>query len=308
MAGRNEVTTRVSENNPVHVFDEQRAVAELERLLQSIEDARRQRQQASDAFEAFVRKFRTPLPNDVHPAPAAAKTIDVRQPGYVIRPVDVRRVEAARTQPIDPVQPKPSIPVAPVPEVAYVPPLAESEPPIPAPIAIEHADDSSDAIVPAALQSLPRTDALFWNAPRLLVLSAAAVVVVVVVLALARAWRAAPSETSPAEPEATATAEPAPAASAPVAAPEPPPPQSRLEAELIASRRVWVRVIADGERTVERELPAGARVPLRAERSFVIRAGDAGAVRLKMKDREQVLGPDGQVITRTISAAAGSGR
>jgi cytoskeleton protein RodZ len=60
-----------------------------------------------------------------------------------------------------------------------------------------------------------------------------------------------------------------------------------------------VRVLADGERVVERELPANARVPLKAEKTIVIRTGDAGAVRLSIGGREHVvLGRDGEVVTR----------
>jgi hypothetical protein len=63
-----------------------------------------------------------------------------------------------------------------------------------------------------------------------------------------------------------------------------------------------VRVLADGERVIERELPANARVPVKAKKTIVIRAGDAGAVRLSIGGRDQgVLGPDGEVATRTFN-------
>jgi hypothetical protein len=65
---------------------------------------------------------------------------------------------------------------------------------------------------------------------------------------------------------------------------------------------VWVRVVVDGERVVERELPANARIPLTAEKTIVIRAGNAGAVRVTLAGRDQgVLGPEGTVVTRTFS-------
>ena len=67
-------------------------------------------------------------------------------------------------------------------------------------------------------------------------------------------------------------------------------------------RRVWVRVTADDSRIVERELDAGTRVPLRASRALVLRIGDAGAVHLTINGREQSLGGDGQVITKTYLA------
>lgn len=86
---------------------------------------------------------------------------------------------------------------------------------------------------------------------------------------------------------------------APAAAAQPPPPA----AELVALRRVWVRVTIDGERVLERELPADTRVPLEAGEIIVVRAGDGGAVRLSIRGEDQgVLGVDGQVITRTFTS------
>jgi cytoskeleton protein RodZ len=99
------------------------------------------------------------------------------------------------------------------------------------------------------------------------------------------------------DPAAVEPAVPPPAASPPpVAAPSP------AETELTTIRPVWVRVIADGERVVERELPADARVPLKAGKTIVIRTGDAGAVRLSIAGRDQgFLGRDGEVVTRTFA-------
>jgi hypothetical protein len=72
--------------------------------------------------------------------------------------------------------------------------------------------------------------------------------------------------------------------------------------ELTTTRPVWVRVLADGERVVERELPANARVPLTSQKTIVIRAGNAGAVRVTLAGQDQgVLGPEGTVVTRTFS-------
>jgi hypothetical protein len=89
------------------------------------------------------------------------------------------------------------------------------------------------------------------------------------------------------------------------ATPEPPAARatpSPAATELATSRAVWVRVIADGARVVERELPANARVPLKANKTIVIRTGDAGAVRLSIGGQDQgALGRDGEVVTRTFS-------
>jgi hypothetical protein len=64
---------------------------------------------------------------------------------------------------------------------------------------------------------------------------------------------------------------------------------------------VWVRVTVDGASEVERELQPQDRVPLRAGRTNVIRAGDAGALRLTINGKDQgALGGDGEVVTRTL--------
>lgn len=108
-----------------------------------------------------------------------------------------------------------------------------------------------------------------------------------------------PAASAPA-PEAT----PSPQATAPAPAPAASSGTHAIEAELIADRRVWVRVVADGEKLVERELPAGTRVPITADRAIVVRAGDAGAVRLRVNGADRgPLGRDAEVLTRTFTAA-----
>jgi hypothetical protein len=79
--------------------------------------------------------------------------------------------------------------------------------------------------------------------------------------------------------------------------------------EIIALRRVWVRVIVDGTRDVERELRADERVALRPGRTIVIRTGDAGAIRLTMNGQDRgTLGPQGEVVTRTFTGPAPTNR
>ena len=106
-----------------------------------------------------------------------------------------------------------------------------------------------------------------------------------------RPQSAAAAPTTPETPRAPAAVTPAPA---------PAPPSS--QSELTTTRSVWIRVIADGARVVNRELPAGARVPFKAERTIQIRAGDAGAIRLSIGGRDQgPLGRDGEVVTRSFT-------
>ena len=54
-----------------------------------------------------------------------------------------------------------------------------------------------------------------------------------------------------------------------------PPPR----AEISTLRQVWIRVTVDGQKVIERELPPNTRIPLNPASQFVVRAGDAGAVR-----------------------------
>lgn len=84
-----------------------------------------------------------------------------------------------------------------------------------------------------------------------------------------------------------------------------PPPVS----EILTTRTVWLRVVVDGERQVERALPADSRIPLKAGTIIVVRTGDAGAVRLSLGGIDQgTLGRDGQVVTRTITVPSRASR
>lgn len=128
---------------------------------------------------------------------------------------------------------------------------------------------------------------------------------------LTRAWRVNPSEPAPNSPATIQTPAPAGSGAAseatPAASDDQTVPVGALT-ELIAVRDVWVRATVDGARVVERELEAGARVPLRG-RTIVIRAGNAGAVRIVIDGQDRgTLGADGVVVTRTFTASTGPGR
>jgi Domain of unknown function (DUF4115) len=118
----------------------------------------------------------------------------------------------------------------------------------------------------------------------------------------------APAPTAVAPPAATgAPATPAAAPREAATTPAPPPvvgvPNGPFQAELTALRTVWVRVLVDGQKVVERELKANEHVPIRAADTIAIRAGDAGAVRFAIAGQDQgPLGRDGIVVTRTFSA------
>ena len=68
-------------------------------------------------------------------------------------------------------------------------------------------------------------------------------------------------------------------------------------------RTCWVRVVVDG-RTDAREIEPGEDIVLKAQRSIVLRAGDAGALSIEVNGRVlPPLGLDGQVVERRFTAA-----
>jgi len=111
----------MSLQRPVQSFDEKAVLAELERLRESIQVARRARQRTSDEFEAFVKGFRTPAA-----APTAERAVatprapEVRQaaiaesisrplqspdpPSSAVVPANTDAVEVRTAAPLAPAQ------------------------------------------------------------------------------------------------------------------------------------------------------------------------------------------------------------
>jgi hypothetical protein len=104
----------------------------------------------------------------------------------------------------------------------------------------------------------------------------------------------------------------APAASAQPPAPQPPAPAAPARAltiELTTLRPVWMRVTVDGRRQIEREFPQGQKIPVAADSSIAIRAGDGGAVRLSLGGQDQgVLGKDGFPANKTLTSPQSGAR
>jgi hypothetical protein len=87
--------------------------------------------------------------------------------------------------------------------------------------------------------------------------------------------------------------------------PVPPVDPHALRIDLTTVRRVWLRVAVDGRIALEREVAAGEQLPFGADRAIVVRAGDAGAVTVRVGGVDQgAIGGDGQVVTRTFAAPA----
>lgn len=140
---------------------------------------------------------------------------------------------------------------------------------------------------------------------------AGAAVVGAAIFAAARWGQPSPEVTTPAETPAAAaiTLQTPPPVPVPIAKP---PASSQVgtpgvNVELTTRRRVWMRVTLDGQRAFEREVPADQHIPLHADRSILIRAGDAGAVAIRRNGRDAgPLGRDGVVGTREFTIDATS--
>jgi hypothetical protein len=139
---------------------------------------------------------------------------------------------------------------------------------------------------------------------------AAAAVGAVVVLAALLLWltRSSPEKTTGSAERGGATASAPAAASASAAASDAQPAPAQAQAstgfqlELRTHRLVWLRVIVDGERAIEREVPAGQTIPINGKQTVVIRAGDAGGVRVAINGEDQgPFGTDGFPATRTFT-------
>ena len=96
-----------------------------------------------------------------------------------------------------------------------------------------------------------------------------------------------------------------PASQAPPAATGSPAVAAPLAIELATSREVWLRVVVDGSRSLERTVPAGQTLRFEAKTSVQFTAGDAGAVVLTVNGESRGrLGANGQVSRRRIDASA----
>jgi hypothetical protein len=259
-------------------FDPQAALQELERFGQDIQRYRAQREALGDEFESFVRSFKTP-PADpggdppiaprreaaAPPSPATARSLDSRgtpEPANSATPEPVSGAEPENVRTAEPL----STPAS---------PPARATTPVAALAA------GAALLVGGALLA-----AFLWNRSPEPAADGAATADV-------------PSAAAPAPPPEPA---PVPAAAA-TTAPAPAPPAERgSETAIVTERQVWMRVTVDGERVLEREVPAGTRIPLRAEKTIVIRTGDAGAVRLSIRGgTSTLLGREGEVVTRSFT-------
>lgn len=290
-------------------WDEAAALEELERLQRGIEEWRRRRNDVQAEFERFVRGFRRT--GQAQEAGSASLSEGPRIPPPVngavsasVPPAAIVTPGAATTAGATPiiVAPTPGSTEAATPTLASEASLASI--PTAAP-ASKKLSRSPGGGVATELEAWLASQS--WQRSRVMA-GAGAVALVIVTGALligpaqnppdepSRSGpQSAPSSTPPASQRSVPPSQPA----ASFSDPGPPP------SEIVALERVWVRVVVDGTREVERELEAGERVPLAAGRTSVVRAGNAGAVRVTINGEDRgTLGPEGEPITRTLRPPA----
>jgi hypothetical protein len=314
-------TTQPHETAP---FDERAALAELEQLADKIQRSRQQRERAVAEFDAFVKAFRyerysssiAATERELRRADdrTAVPAVAAAQAGRMIAPasatsapapvsVSSLSAQAAAAASASVEQPalaetKPAFVAQSSSPQAIAPPAAEDSLPW-------GSGDDREAIAHAPVR-LPAVRAAHVGVG----LGTAAVLAVAVLL-----WRSSSAPVAPATPTNPSVA-PAANAAAPAAQPETPttaapkpavpagPPRA-LNIEFITTRPVWARITIDGRKAMEREFPAEQRIPLGADRSILIRAGDAGAIRLIVDGKDLgPLGRDGQIFSRVFAPAA----
>jgi hypothetical protein len=265
----------VSPENPQPPFDEEAALAELDKLREDIQAARRQREQKVEEFETWMR--------DTRNTARVERITAIEQETRNAPPAAAARAATRASEPAAHASGLAAAPAAPA--ASKYAPLAEDEFPFEAP----------------RVHSFPPIDR------RWLYYAGGLAALVVVALLLGQMWgnRTADAPPSTAEaqtgqpPSAAGTSAQVAQTAAPPAAPAP---RKPVEIELTTTRPVWIRVTVDGEKRVEREVPAGQRLAFGADKVIVLRAGDGGGVRLSVGGRDQgLLGRDGQIAVRTFT-------
>ena len=273
----------MSSENGKTVFEEAAAERELEELRLAIEETRARRRRANTAFDEFLKGFdernRTAVPAP-QPAGPPPRQQDVRAEAPNEMPQDQgfsAYEPAAAPTPAAPVAPSRPVDLSALDDFAQEEPFTEIAPPgsIPAALAPARSSPVRRAAPLVGIAVVGLLAVFLWSRPR--------------------SQEDAAPPVAVAAPPAPAVPAPAPPAAATSGTEIPPP------AEVTTIRRVWIRVTVDGERVVEREVAEGTKIPLNGSQ-IVIRAGDAGAVRVSIAGKDQgVFGPAGQPATRTFT-------
>jgi hypothetical protein len=274
-------------------WDEGAALEELERVHRAIDEWRTRRKDAGAAFDEFVSGFRTP--------PRERKIVEPSLSSHPRAPEVAPGFASALDAPLADL-PEP-VKAADLPRAASATdPVVPSG--VPAPVHVEFPLSSIVAVLVQASR-LPAEQRK--HRARLAVVAGGVVVITLAGVLLTRSWLATPAGLSgiPAQSAAATGARGPQSAVPPASQTSSPVDPNAPRTEITALRRVWVRVVVDGTSEVERELQANERVPLRPGRTNVIRAGDAGAIRLTINGKDQgAFGAEGEVLTRILKIPA----
>jgi len=299
----------VTSEDPAAPRDERAILDELERLHHAIQSTRRQRQQKVEEFDAFVNTFRGPrmverlaaveameAAASVRAIPPAESASPIVQP-FPLPPPRNRSAREDAAAPADSSAPR----LAPLPSDAVLRELRQKV----------DTDDPQEVIqelqrrVARSEPSTPTPRRQTKLPPRVLAIVAAAIALAIFLVTLWRPWQRSPSagaRTSPLPASATQPGSATPAAPGTTAPPTP----RAVALELTAARAVWMRIVVDGKNVLEREVAAGEVLTFGGNESVVVRAGDAGSVRVKQNGADLgPLGKEGFPTTRTFSPDAG---
>jgi uncharacterized protein DUF4115 len=255
---------RVTQEESVRPFDEEAALAELERLRDSIQAARQARQRTSDEFDAFVKSFRTPASI----------------------PTSERRVAPSRAS--EAAQPASESIRHPV----------QSPDPLPSTVTVPSNPAEFDRTAAPSSQS-PRR---YHLNIRTLGIFAVIAGIALGLLSTRRSRQMSPPTRvnavtdKAASTRNTGTSTAATSQSAPSGAPS-----HGVMLELRIVRPVWMRVVIDGRKDVEGMVQAGQPLHFTGDHSIVVRVGNGGDVLVTTGNGEESFGDAGQPLTRTFS-------
>ena len=260
--------TVAAENTPPP-FDEEAALAELDRLREDIQAARRNREKKVEEFESWMQETRNTARVE------RISAIEQEKAG-----VETAAAARAANRATDPATQTSGLAAAPAAQ------SSQRSAPL---------EDEFPFDTPRARRPIPidRRWAYYGGGVAVLIVGG---------LLLGKLWGGRPEETPRSAPAQTAPA-PSTSATARGAAPQTAAtPRKPIEIELTTTRSVWMRVTVDGERKVEREVPGGQRLAFGADKVILLRAGDGGGVRLAVGGKDQgLLGRDGQIAVRTFT-------
>jgi hypothetical protein len=290
--------------------DERAALERLERLREAIAHARAERERAVHELRSLVEQGRsTPLSDTREETPPLEERAPSEGAGMDLEP------GAHADRGIAPLAPPVALPI---------------EPPVVDPVQLTAfrpataGEPQGSAVRPATAGEPPAADSVHapaWTARHVVFLLGAALFVALATFLFSLRWTGpgdggAPARPAPLDgaatvpgpapgsaPSAAPAQDVAPGAARPATAARPAPAAVPLRVELRTERESWLRVMVDGERRLERLVPAGQTLVLDAASTVVVRAGDAGAVTVSVNGgAPEVMGRDGRVADRTYTA------